>query len=131
MKKSYQIIRPVGLKPLPDRFEERIAEICAKYFQSDIEFVVRGNHTTPGIKVRKTKQFWEIKSIRSNSMHAIEDNLRKANRQSNNLIVSLLRASKLDVKRTKVRMEYILKNTNVKFARVILITKSEKVIDIK
>lgn len=131
MSKQYNIIRPAGLKPMPDKFEEMVAEICALYFKSDVAFVLRGNHTTPDLKVLKTGQFWEIKNIKGNSKHTIEDNLRKADKQSKNVVISLLRASKADVRRTKTRIEYMLSHTKVKFDGVILITKAKEVIDIK
>lgn len=131
MAEAYNIIRPVGLKPLPDRYEEKVAELCAQWFRSDIAFVLRNGHTTPDIKVLKTGQLWEIKNIKSDGKHAIEDNLRKANKQADNLVVSLLRSSVKDYTRVKSRVKYILNNTNVKFARVLLITKTGKIIDIK
>lgn len=131
MKKAFRIIRPVGLRPKPDRYEERVAEICAEYFQSDIEFVVRGTRTTPDIRVVKTKSFWEIKNMRGVSNHAVEENLRKANQQSDNVIISLLRSPAKDPARITSRIKYILRNTKVRFSNVILITKFGKIIDIK
>ena len=131
MTETYNIIRPVGLKPAPDKYEEKVAELCAKWFHSDIAFVLRSGHTTPDIKVLKTGQFWEIKNIKSDGKHTIEDNLRKANKQADNLIVSLLRSSTKDYARTESRIRYVLKNTNVKFTGVLLVTKAGKVVDIK
>ena len=131
MAETYNIIRPVGLKPLPDKYEEKVAELCAKWFCSDIAFVLRSGHTTPDIKVLKTDQFWEIKNIKSDGKHAIEDNLRKANKQANNIIISLLRSPDKDYSRVESRIRYILKSTNVKFAGVLLATKTGKIIDIK
>lgn len=131
MTKVYNIIRPANLKPLPDKYEERVAELCASYFESDIVFIVRNNHTTPDIRVAKTGQFWEIKNMKGTSNHAVEENLRRANRQADNVIISLLRSPAKDPMRIKARIEYILKNTNVRFQNVMLITKTGKVIDIK
>ncbi len=115
---------------MPDEFEETVAELCAEHFQSDIEFIVRNRHTTPDIKVVKTRQSWEIKNIRGYSKHTIEDNLRKANKQADNIIVSLLRSSRMDATRAEARIRYMLKATNVKFRHVLLITKDRKIIDI-
>lgn len=131
MTETYHIIRPVGLKPMPDKYEEKVAELCAKWLRSDVAFVLRSGRTTPDLKVLKTNQFWEIKNIKSDGKHAIEDNLRKANKQADNLVVSLLRSSTRDYTRAESRIRHMLKYTNVKFSRVLLITKSGKVIDIK
>lgn len=69
--------------------------------------------------------------MRGVSNHAVEENLRRANRQADNVIISLLRSPANDPLRIKSRIEYILRNTNVKFQNVLLITKSGRVIDIK
>lgn len=130
-QKTFRIIRPVGLKPLPDKYEEKIAELCANYFQSDITFVLRGNHTTPDIQVMKTGQFWEIKNIKSNGKHAIEDNLRKASKQSDRIIISLLRCSKADATQAESRICHILKTKRMPISRALLVLKTGEIIDIK
>lgn len=131
MKKVFRIIRPVGLKPKPDKYEECIAEVCANLFQSDIEFVVRGNASTPDIKVLKIGQYWEIKNIRSTGKHAVEDNLRKASKQAKNVIISLLKTQSPDSRRIESRIRHILATKRMPIKRVILITKTGKAIDIK
>ena len=131
MKKVFRIIRPVGLKPKPDQYEERIAEICADLFQSDIEFVVRGSASSPDIKVLKLGQYWEIKNIRSVGKHAVEDNLRKASKQARNVIISLLKTQSSDSRRVESRIRSILATKRMPIERVILITKTGKAIDIR
>ena len=130
-KPTFHIIRPVGLKPLPNKYEERIAEICAEWFQSDVAFVMRGSHTTPDIKVIRTNQYWEIKNITGSSKHTIEDNLRKASKQSDKVIISLLNNSKIDANRAKFRIISILKTQRMPISSVLLKSKTQKVIDIK
>lgn len=78
------------MKPRPDKYEERVAELCAEYFKSDVAFVMRGSQTTPDIQVLKTRTYWEIKSIKGKGRHMIENNLRRASKQSKNVIISLL-----------------------------------------
>lgn len=131
MKKVFHIIRPVGLKPKPDKYEERVAEICANLFQSDIEFVIRGNASSPDIRVLKMGQYWEIKNIRSAGKHTIEDNLRKASKQAKNVIISLLKTQSADSRRIESRIRRVLATRRMPIERVILITKTGKAIDIK
>ena len=127
----FHVIHPVGLRPMPDKNEELVAELCAVYFHSDVTFVLRGTNTTPDIKVLRTRQFWEIKNIRGASKHTVEDNLRKASRQSTNVIVSLLANSKLSSKQAENRIRHILKTQRMPLKRVLLITRSCQIIDIK
>ena len=128
--KTYNIIRPVGLKPMPDRYEECIAEICARYFKSDVLFVLRGNHTTPDIKILATGEYWEIKNIRGGSKHTIEDNLRKASKQSQNVIISLLANTKMNSRQAEARIRYTIQTRRMPLKRVLFVTKSRQVIDI-
>ena len=127
---NYHLITPIDLRPQPDEYERTVARLCAEKFQSDILFVKRGISTTPDIQVVITGQFWEIKNIRGKGKHTIEDNLREASHQSKNLIISLLKPSKLDASRVELRIRYILRTTSVRLKHVILVTKDEKMIDI-
>ncbi len=129
--KQYNLIIPIGLKPEPDKYEKAVARLCAEKFQSDILFVKRGVATTPDIQVVRTGQFWEIKNIRGNGKHMVENNLRRASHQSQNVIVSLLKSPKISALQAKSRIRYVLRTTNIHLQHVILITKDEKVIDIK
>lgn len=131
MKRQFRILRPINLRPRPDKYEERVAEICAEWFQSDIEFVARGNINTPDIKIVRIRQYWEIKNIRGVGKHTVEDNLRKASKQSANVIISLLRASNINECRVESRIRDVLSTRRMPIKHIILITKAGKVIDIK
>lgn len=126
MGKNYNIIRPADMKPRPDKYEERVAELCAEYFKSDVAFVLRGTQTTPDIRVLKTGAYWEIKNIKGKGRHAVEDNLRKASKQSNRIIISLLMASKLDTHRVEGRIRSVLATRRMPIESVLLITKAGK-----
>ncbi len=128
--KQYNLIIPIGLKPEPDKYEKAVARLCAEKFQSDILFVKRGVATTPDIQVVRTGQFWEIKNIKGNGRHTIEDNLRKASKQSSNVIITLLATSKLDSRRVAQRIGFILNTKRMPLKHVLLITKSDRIIDI-
>lgn len=131
MASQFKIIRPTNLKPIPSLHEEKVAAICAKWFRSDISFVRRSAHTTPDIFVARRKQYWEIKNIKGSGNHTIEDNLRKASKQSENIIISLLASPRMDARVAESRIKYILKTKRMLIKHVLLITKDEKVIDIQ
>ncbi len=128
---TFHIIRPIDLRPKPSRYEERVAELCAEWFQSDISFVVRSHHTSPDILVVRTNQFWEIKNIRGCSKHTIEDNLRRASKQSQNIIISLLVSAKMNTRTAEGRIKQVLQAGRMPIKHVLLITKTEKIIDVK
>lgn len=126
----YSIIIPSGLKPRPDKYELSVAEACTKWFGSDIQFVPRSNKTTPDIVVLATHQDWEIKNIRGNSKYTIEDNLRKASRQSEYVIVSLLKPTKMTPAQALARIKFFLANDKRnRLKGVLLLTKQGTVID--
>lgn len=82
----------------------------------------------PDLQVVKTGEFWEIKNIRGNSKNTIEGNLKKAARQSSNVVISLLR-SKMSYAQAVVRIRHNLNRSHGGIKKVILVTKSGKTID--
>ena len=128
--RSYNIITPDCISPKPNQSEEAVAELLAQHFDSDISFIKRGSHTTPDIKVIKTGEFWEIKNIRGNGKHTMEDNLRKASKQSSNVVISLLQNPKMTPAKAASKIRFVLENANIPIDHVLLITKSRKIIAI-
>lgn len=126
---QFKIITPVGINPYPDNFEETIARILALKFQSDVLFVqpTLSLHT-PDLQILKTGEFWEIKNIRGNGKNTIEDNLKKAAKQSENIIISLLR-TKMSPAQATARIHYFINHPHGKIKRIILVTKTGKTID--
>lgn len=128
---QFKIIIPVDMKPYPDSYEERVARILARKFQSDMLFVPPNNSLhTPDLQVVKTGEFWEIKNIRGNSKNTIEDNLKKAAKQSHNVVISLLR-SKMTATQASARIRYFLSRPHGSIKQVILVTGSNKTIDFR
>ncbi len=127
---NYHFIIPIDLKPQPDKYEKVVAKLCAEKFQSDILFIKRGISTTPDIQIIKTKQFWEIKNIKGNGKNTIEDNLKRASKQADNVIISLLR-SRMSTEQASARIRYYLIRARKNLRRVILITKDCEFIDFK
>jgi len=125
---KYKLIIPTGIRPRPTEDEQKVAKNLAEYFKSNVEFVKRGTSTTPDIKIGNI--YWEIKSPRGNGKFTISDNIRSAKHQSPNIVINLSR-TKLTTKRAESRIKIFLKNSSTGVKRLILVTKSSKVIDIK
>lgn len=91
----------------------------------DVEFIpVVSNRTTPDIKYRGLE--WEIKSPIGSSSRTIENNMRSALKQSNNLIIDLQRIKLPDEKCigvAKRRAEKLGKK-----CRVMAITKNREIV---
>lgn len=127
-KQQFKVIIPIDMQPYPNVYEEKVARILARKFQSDILFVppINALHT-PDLQVINTKKFWEIKNIRGNGKNTIEDNLKKAAKQSRNIVISLFQ-SKMTPTQAAARIRYFLSRPHRNIKQIILITKSDKTI---
>ncbi len=123
---KYQVIVKTDLKDRPEDHELSAALILAAYFKADVMFLRHKSSKTPDIKVNSMK--WEIKSPRGNSKKTIENNLRMARKQSRNIIVDLRRI-KLHQQKAISRINFFLSGPH-RFKKVLVITKTEKVIEI-
>lgn len=104
--RQFKVIIPVDMKPYPDEYEEMVARVLARKFQSDVSFVPSINALhTPDLQIVRTGEFWEIKNIRGSGKNTIEDNLKKAAKQSSNVVISLLR-SKMTSAQATARIRY-------------------------
>lgn len=128
-KQQFKVIIPVDMQPYPNVYEEKVARILAHKFQSDILFVppINALHT-PDLQIVSTNEFWEIKNIRGNGKNTIENNLKKAAKQSRNIVISLFQ-SKMTPTQAAARIRYNLNKSHGNIKHVILITKSDKTID--
>lgn len=124
----FDVIIPTTVIPQPDIYETAVARILAEKFQSDVLLIERGMIKTPDIQILRTKQFWEIKNIKGSGKLTIEDNLRKASKQADNVVISLLR-SKMTQRQATSYIQWYLKHAHANIRHVILITKTKKVID--
>lgn len=79
---------------------------------------------TPDVDVNGVK--WEIKSPMGNGKRTIDNNLSEARRQSKNIVIDLRRI-KMHQSKANARIKFYL-STPHHFKRVIVITKSNKVI---
>lgn len=129
--KQYNVITPVGMKPKPDDNEQTIAELMATHFKSDIKFVLRTNvATTPDILVVRYKQRWEIKNIKGNGKRTMQNNLRAADDQSQNIIICLLE-TKMTQQQALGRIRQFYGAGPVKIKKLLLVTKEQKVLVVK
>ena len=124
----FEVIVPTSVRPLPDKYEMLVAKILADKFQSDVRFVERSSIHTPDIQVMKTGEYWEVKNVKGNGKLTIEDNLRKATKQSCNVVISLLR-SEMTVEKASSRINWHIKHAPAGLRNIILVTKRGKTID--
>jgi len=129
MKKKIGIIKISPKPPFPENHELETASFLAN-LGYDIEFISPSqvkNNKTPDIIMSKLE--WEIKSPISDGKRSIEHALRSALRQSENIIFDL-RRSKLLTEKVLSKISNEIKKTK-KIKRFLLITKSNKLLDLK
>jgi hypothetical protein len=129
MSQKHRIIVPNDVKPKPEKHELEAAEIISEHFKSDVEFIKRANGKTADIKVVATGANWEMKSPKGNGKNTIQNNLRKADDQSPNVVLDLCRI-KLHQTNAINRAKYELSKAN-KIKQLLVITKSKKVLVLK
>lgn len=127
---NYSVITPTSLKQKPTSLEYTIAEIVADFFQSNVRFIEPSILRAPDLYVTKTRKTWEIKNIRGNSKRTIANNLRSAKYQSQNIIIPLL-STEMTPAQAKGRITEYLNTGATNIQHILLVTKSEKVIEIK
>ena len=125
---KYKLIIPTGVKPIPTEDEQKVAITLAGYFKRNVEFVKRGASTTPDIKIGNI--YWEIKSPRGNSKYTIMNNIHSAKRQSVNIVINLAR-TKITSRQAVSRAKETLRNSPHGVKHLLIITKYNKIIDIK
>lgn len=127
MPNSLRIYIPIST--YPDSFELRCVSRLCEYFKSSIEFIPTGQNSSPDIYVKRLHQYWEIKNVRGNGKNTIHNILHDIERQSTNIVLTLYH-SKMPPKTAIGRIKAELKKAT-RIKRVLLITKTEKVIAIK
>lgn len=123
---SYKIIIKTDLKDRPKDHELSAALIIAAYFKSDVVLLRPQIDKTPDIEVSGMK--WEIKSPRGNSKKTIENNFRSARKQSASIVMDLRRIN-MHQSKAMSRVNFFLSKPH-KFKKVLIITKSKKIVEI-
>lgn len=124
---KYKIIVDTDIKDAPKEHELSAALILAYHFKSDVIFLRPQTDKTPDIDVIGTK--WEIKSPRGDSKKTIENNLRTARKQSENIVIDLSR-SRMHITRAIARTRFYLRTEAHDIKRLKIITKTQRIIDI-
>lgn len=124
--KKFEVIVKTDLVNLPKEHELSAALLLAYHFKSEVTFLRPKTDRTPDIEVKGMR--WEIKSPKGNGKKTIENNLRNAHEQSNNVVIDLRRL-KMHQSKANARIRYFLSRGH-RFKRVIVITKSNKIIEI-
>lgn len=123
---KYKIVIKTDLKDRPKDHELSAALILADYFKSDVIFLRPQIDKTPDVEIDSMK--WEIKSPKGDGKKTIENNLRTARKQSLNIVVDLHRI-KMHQNKAITRINFFLSKPH-RFKKVLVITKSKKVIEI-
>lgn len=111
------------------RFHEvNVILLLLDYFDADITCISPGFGKTPDVKIKGIE--WELKSPQGNGVKTIENILKKAAKQSNNIILDFSRI-KMKGNQALSRTRYYLHNNKHGIKRLIIITKNHKVIDFK
>lgn len=125
--KTYQVIIPSSIFPLPERHEVSAAQIVSTFFRSDAEFIVRNSYRGPDLKIGD--DLWEVKSPTGAEKRNIERQLQLAMKQSDKIIFDA-RRSKIHIAKIRSNLTYQAKLTK-RLKRLLLITKAGRVEVIK
>ncbi len=125
--KVLQVVIPTSVNPRPERFEIEAASIVAEYFGADAKFIARATGKTPDIIVGRIE--WEIKSPLGSGKHVIENQVKRASKQSLNVIIDARRC-KLHIAKVRSQLKYSV-GFRTRLKRVLLINKRGEVEVIK
>lgn len=126
-KKKYTVVVQTNVSDVPKDHELSAALILAYHFKTDVIFLRPDKKKTPDIEVDGKK--WEIKSPKGNAKKTIENNLRTARKQSENIVLDLTR-SKMHNAQAVARAQFYIRTEAHTIKRLKIITKHRKIIDI-
>lgn len=121
---NYRVVVKTSLEDAPKDHEMSAAIILAYHFKTDVTFLRPQASRTPDLYINGIK--WEVKSPIGQGKRTIDNNFSEARRQSNNIVIDLRRI-KMHQSKADARMRFYL-STPHHFKRVIVITKSKKVV---
>ena len=127
---KYKVHYEESGKSKPRPHERKAAEKIASNFKSDIIFLRKISSKTPDLYVLKTNIRWELKSPTGGGKHTIQNNIREASSQSENIIIDLSRAKLSDSQGISRAKEFI-KTEKSKIKRLKILTKTGELFDIK
>lgn len=125
--RNFPVYIPLGISREPELHEKTAAQILANYFECRVMFIDCGPTHTADIMIGNV--LWELKAPKGNSKRTIQNNLRKADNQSMNIVLDLRRIKMVE-SRAVARARYELgRATRIK--KLLIITKRGKVLEIK
>jgi hypothetical protein len=124
---KYEVIIKTDLQERPEDHELSAALILAAYFKTNVVFLRPESRKTPDIEADGVK--WEIKSPRGNGKKTIDNNLRSARKQSHNIVLDLRRI-KMHQLKTLSRIRFYLSAGPHGFKKMLVITKTGKIVEI-
>lgn len=124
---KYGIIFEPGLKPRPEPHELLAAQIIAEFYHCKVLFLRRRINKAPDLKINN--KTWELKSPKGNGKRTIDNILREASKQSQNIIIYLGHC-KMSGQTVISRVNHCLKFNSHKIQMVKIITNKRLVIDI-
>lgn len=127
---KYKVIYEEGSDSKPRPHEQKVAELLAQYFRSDLIFMRRYSSKTPDLHIIKTNIHWELKSPIGNGKHTIQNNLREASKQSENIVLDLTRSKMTDTQGLS-RINEFMSREKARIKRLKVIMKNGTVVDIK
>ena len=129
-KNKAQVFISQNIIPPPEKHEQSAAWILAQHYNCRIEFLkplVGYKMRTPDFVMNALE--WELKSPVGKSKRTIRDKLSVAKTQSPNIIIDTRRMKAPDSEiESELRRQILIKKS---IYRLIMITKEEKVIEIK
>ena len=129
-KNRGQVIIPENHPNPPLPHEVNMASVLAQHFKTVVEFLVPiDDYKRKSADIKMLGVEWELKCPMGASKSTIENQFRRASKQSRNIIIDT-RRTKLDYQTIESRVLFELKkHPSVK--RVILIDNFEKIIEIQ
>lgn len=125
---KHRIIIPLEINHNPYPHEMFAARAMVDYFSTNVIFQKRYD-TTKSADFKINNTVWEVKSPIGDSKRTMQNNLRIADGQSQNIIINLVRC-KMKTERALSRLQYELgKANNIK--RLLVVLKNGKVLVLK
>ena len=124
---KYRVIIETDFRNRPKEHELSTAILIANYFQTDITFLRPSCQCTPDLNIKGVK--WELKSPLGNSKNTIKNNLHNARKQSTNVILDLRRI-KMHQTKALANIKYYFMSHRSQIRHLIVITKSEEILEI-
>ncbi|MCL2085945.1 hypothetical protein FWH09_03370 [Candidatus Saccharibacteria bacterium] len=125
--RKYKVIMDSSIKPAPQDFEISAAQILANYFKGNAKMIPRTSMKTPDVEICGIE--WEIKSPTGHGKRNIQHQIANACKQSRNIVIDARRSKRYGDNLMR-ELQNIYK-TSKRIKRLLLVTKSGKVIEFK